>query len=331
MRMIAAMCAVLLVAAPAAESSTRITCYLDGARVESEAAAVKGVIEIPLPRGMAAESLRLKPVRGATISRVEFTAAHADRKREKEMARLTGRKNALADRLQALEVKEEIFRAAAKSQSGKAPRSSKNNREPLENIRKGTAFALAQLEEVYTARRTAENELKSLEARLSSLNDAGNHGGRIARVWLAGKNGRVAVSYLLPGLKWTPSYDFRLNSNREVEVTMRALLTGTEKGVPIAVVPALLPETTIEAPIALAPDGSAKVAVFRFPLEKESYSPYPASSLSFTFRNLSEKKLPPGESTCYRQGEYIGKIRFDGSLPGESKTLDFGKVILTVK
>ena len=321
----------LLVAAPAAGSSTRITCFLDGARVESEAAAVKGVIEIPLPRGMVADSLRLKPVQGATISRVEFTEAHADRKMEKEIARLTARKHALADRLQAIEVKEEIFRAAAKSQSGKAPRSSKNNREPLENIRKGTEFALAQLEGVYTARRTAENELKSVEARLSSLHGAGNPGGRVARVRLAAKNGRVAVSYLHPGLKWTPSYDFRLNSNGEVEVTMHALLPATEKGVAIAVVPALLADATMEAPIALAPDGSARVAVFRFPLEKESYSPSPASSLSFTFRNLSGNKLPPGESTCYRQGEYIGKTRFEGSLPGESKTLDCGKVVLTAK
>src|SRR5512140_1970872 len=114
---------------------------------------------------MAADSLRLKPVKSATITRVEFMAARADRKAEKELARLTGRKNALADRLQALEVKEEVFRSAAKSQSGKAPRSSKNNREPLENIRKGTEFALAQLEEVYTARRTAEKELKSVETR----------------------------------------------------------------------------------------------------------------------------------------------------------------------
>ena len=330
MRMIAALCAVLLVAAPAAASSTRITCYLDGARVESEEAAVKGVIEIPLPRGVAADSLRLKPVKSATITRVEFTAAQADRKMEKEIARLTGRKHALADRLQALEVKEEIFRAAAKSQSGKAPRSSKNNREPLENIRKGTELALTQLEEVYTARRKAENELKSVEARLSSLNAAGSVGGRIARVWLAGKNGRVAVSYINPGLKWTPSYDFRLNSNSEVEVTMHALLPGAGKGV-VAVVPALLPEAAVETPIALALDDPARVAVFRFPLEKESYSPSPVSSLSFTFRNLSGKKLPSGESSCYRQGEYIGKTRFDGSLPGESKTLDLGKVILTAK
>ncbi len=322
---------IVMLAAPAVAAPAKITLYLDGARMESEAAAVKGKLEIPLPRGAEADSLRLKPLRGATITRVEVTAVRPDRKAEKEMARLSERRDALADRLKAIKVKEEIFRAAAKSQSGKAPRATKNNREPLENIRRGTDFALSQLEEVYRARRKAETELKSVESLLSSITDAGSGGGRIARVWLAGRDGVVAVSYLHYGLKWTPSYDFRLNGNGEVEVTMNALLPGTEKGVAVALVSAPLSQTTLEPPIPVSPDGPAKVALFRFPVDKESYSASPASSLSFQFTNRSDKRLPPGESTCYRQGEYIGKARFDGCQPGESKSLEFGRTPLTVK
>ncbi len=331
MNLLAPLCIVLLLALPAAASPAKVTYYLDGARIESEAAAVNGQLEIRLPRDMAADSLRLKPLQGAFITRVEFAEARSDRKVETEIARLTGRMDALADRLKALEVKEEIFRAAAKSQSGKSPRSTKNNREPLENIRRGTEFAITQLEDVYRARRKAEHEFKTAGARLLLLKDAGNIGGRIARVWLAEKNGRVAVSYLNPGLKWTPTYDFRLNKNGEVEITMHALLPGTEKGRAVAVAPALLSENSAELLTAVAPGGPSKVEVFRFPLGKENYSPPPNSSLSFLFTNRSGKRMPPGESTCYRQGEYIGKTRFDGSLPGESKSLEFGKAALTAK
>jgi hypothetical protein len=330
MYLLAPLCIVLLLALPAAASPEKATYYLDGARIESEAAAVNGQLDIRIPQGTAAGSLRLKPLQGASITRVEFTEARSDRKVEAEIARLTGRIDALVDRLKALEVKEEIFRSAAKSQSAKSPRSTKNNREPLENIRRGTDFAITQLEDVYRAQRKAEYELKTARARLLLLKDTGNIGGRIARVWLAGKNGRVAISYLNPGLKWTPVYDFRLNSG-EVEVTMHALLPGIEKGRAIAVAPALLSENSAEPPIAIAPGGPAKVEVFRFPLEKENYSSLPNSSFSFVFTNRSGKRMPPGESTCYRQGEFIGKARFEGSLPGESKSLEFGKAVLTAK
>ena len=331
MRTVVLLCTLVLLAVPAAASTTRITYYLDCARVESVVTAVKGRVDISLPRGMEADTLRLKPLQGATISRVDFSTPLPDRKVAQEMARLRERKETLTDRLKALDVKEEIFKAAAKSQSGKAPRATKSNREPLQNIRRGTEFALVQLEDVYRARRKAENELKSVEGRLSSLGDAGNSGGRTVRVTLAGKDGRVAVSYIHPGLKWTPSYDFRLNAYNEVEVVMRALLSGSGKGEGAAVVPALLSDATAQQPISIVPDGMAQIAVFTFPLEKETYSPSPISSLSFSFRNRSVMSLPPGEATCYWQGEYVGKIRFCGCLPGEAKLLEAGKRALPDK
>lgn len=331
MRVILVLCIALLTAAPAAAAVKSVTFYLDGARVESEAVAAKGYLEMSLPRGMAAGSLRIRPSRGAYLARVEVTPARPDRKLETELARLGERKDALADRLKALAVREEIFRAAAKSQSGKAPRKTKNNREPLEDIRKGTEFAISQLEGVYRARRKAENELKSVDAQLSSRMEEGNVGGSVARIWLAGKGGRVTVSFLQSTLKWTPSYDFRVDSAGEAEVAMNAILPKTEQGAAVAVVPALLAEASAEPPLHAAAEGLTRIISFKSPLAHERFSPFPQASLSFSFQNRSGKRLPPGEATCYRQGEYLGKAAFAGCPPGEARELDFGVMPLAAK
>ena len=326
MRLVTILCAVLLMATPAAAAVKRITFYLDGARVESEAAAPKGYLEVPLPGGMEAGSLRVRPLQGVTIARVEVVPARPEPKLQRDLARLAERKELLGDRLKALDTREEIFRAAAKSQSGKAPRKTKTNREPLEGVRKGTEFALAQLEEVYRARRKVENDLKGIDALLSSLREKGNVGGSVARIWLAGKGGRVAVSYLHAGLKWTPAYDLRVTGGGEVEVAMNALLPGTEKGASVAVVPALLADGQGVPELAASQGGSVQVASFRFPIDSDHFSPFPQPSLALAFQNRSGKKLPPGEATCYLKGEYLGKASFSGCLPGEARTLEFGKV-----
>ena len=70
--------------------------------------------------------------------------------------------------MQALEAKETVFKAAAKSQSGKAPRKTKTNPDPLAGVRQATEYAIAQLESVYRARRMAESDLNSVEARSDS-------------------------------------------------------------------------------------------------------------------------------------------------------------------
>jgi N-terminal domain of unknown function (DUF4140) len=324
MHLLIPVCLLLSIALPAAASPSRVTYFLDGARVEREAEAVQGRIEIDIPRGVEVESLRVKPLQGASISRVEFMTARPDRKTEKETARLAEKRDALSDRLKALEVKEEILRAAAKSQSAKSPRSTKSNSNPLETIRKGTEFAISRLEEVYRAQRQTEKEIKSLDARTAELIGAGKSQRCLVQVALAGKRGRVQISYRDPGLKWAPAYDFRLHDQGEVEIIMYALFPAAKKGDLISVAPGLFSENPVALPVAISPDGMAKVAVLRFPLEKEDFSPAPVSTVSFLFTNRSERKLPPGESTCYRRGEYIGKTRFEGSLPGDSKRLVFG-------
>jgi hypothetical protein len=316
----------LLTVLPSAVFARSVTFYLDGARVEREVVAAKGYLEMQFPPGMEAGSLRVRPLHGASLARVEVVPARPDRKVGSDLAGLAERRDLLTDRLQALAVREEIFRAAAKSQSGKAPRKTKNNREPLEEIRKGTEFAIAQLEGVYRLRRKAENELKVVEMRLSALKEAGNVGGCVARVWFTGKEGRAVVSYLQPTLKWTPSYDFRVNSGTEVEMVLYALLPQVEKGANIAVVPALLAEASTEQALPAAGEGPARITSYRFPIENVRSTSFPQPALSFSFRNSSGKRLPPGDATCYRQGEYIGKTAFTGSLPGESGELGFGKL-----
>jgi hypothetical protein len=323
MRLFSALCALLLLAAPAGATSRLITLYLDGARFEYEATTTKGFLEVSLPPSIQAGSLRIKPMGGCVIERVEIVPAKSDPKRTREMAKLTQRRDSLTDRLHALDAREAIFKVAAKSQSGKAPRKTKTNPEPLASVRQGTEYALAQLEGVYRARRMAESELKSVEARLTSLKREGN--ASVAKVRLAGREARILVSFLRSDLKWVPTYAFRLNKGGEVNVVMCAVLPDMEKEIKVAVVPAILAEAANEAALPVLVQGFPQVASFTFPVEQEKFSSTPMAGLLFSFRNLSTRKLPAGEASCYWQGEYLGETSFAGSFPGEIKELVCGK------
>jgi hypothetical protein len=272
---------------------------------------------------MQAGSLRIKPLGGCVIERVEIVPAKSDPRRTREMAKLTERRDSLTDRLQALDAREAIFKVAAKSQSGKAPRKTKTNPEPLVAVRQGTEYALAQLEGVYRARRMAESEVKSVEARLTSMKREGN--ASVAKVRLAGREARILVSYLRSDLKWVPTYDFRLNKSGEVSVVMRAVLPDMGKEITVAVVPAILAEAANEAALPVPGKGYPQVASFTFPVEQEKFSSTTMAGLFFSFRNLSTRKLPAGEASCYLQGEYLGTTSFSGSVPGEIKEMICGK------
>ncbi|HEY5973154.1 MAG TPA: hypothetical protein VIU41_00290, partial [Geobacteraceae bacterium] len=166
MRRISVIILLLLLAVPHLASARTVTIYLDGAIVEEEVTARKGYLELALPAGLAAGSLRLKPVGEGRLRRVVMVPGKPDRKLDKELTSLNERRDLLKDRMRALSTREEIFKGAAKSQSGKAPRRSKTNPAPLSTIKQGTDYALAQLEEVYTARRRTEKELRGLDERL---------------------------------------------------------------------------------------------------------------------------------------------------------------------
>lgn len=322
MRLISAICIVLFLVMPAGAASRNVTLYLDGARLEQEFTTTKGLMEVPLPAAMQAGSLRINPLDGSLIDQVEIVPARPDPKRLRETAKLVERRDALMDRMQALEAKETVFKAAAKSQSGKAPRKTKTNPDPLAGVRQGTEYAIAQLEGVYRARRMAESDLKCIEARLAVIKREGNDS--VAKVRLLRQRGRIAVSYFRPDMKWIPIYDFRLTKAGEAEVIIRAFLPKMEKGATVAVVTALLAGASDEKALSVPSESVPQIAVFTFPIEKEKFSSAPLSPISFSFRNSSTRRLPAGEASCYRQGEYLGKTAFSGALPGDIRELSFG-------
>lgn len=325
MRIIPVLGIFLFLAPPAMASDYRVTFYLDGARVEREVSTVRESMEVPLPAAMNGGSLRIKPLDGCRIDRVVVVPAQPSAALAREMARLAERRAALGDRMKALEAREAIFKAAAKSQSGKAPRKTKTNPEPLAAVRQGTEYAISQLEEVYRVRRRAVNEMQSVEARLSTLKNEGNVGGSVAKVRLARKGGRVAVSYICSDLKWAPVYDFRLDKAGEVNVVQRAVIPQTEKGAAVSVVPATFAEAVNEAATPVSSDKFPQVFAFTLPVEREQFSAAPLSSLVLSFRNRLKVKLPAGEASCYRRGEYLGRTAFGGALPDEMKELAFGR------
>jgi hypothetical protein len=323
MQFITAVCIMLFLALPVEAASRSVTFYLDGALFEQEITVTKGSTDVYLPAAMNAGSLRIKPLDGSSIAQVDIFPVKPDQKHTREVTQLTKRRDALMDRLQALDAREAVFKAAAKSQSGKSPRKTKTNPDPMAIVRQGTEFAIAQLESVYRARRVTEGDLKSIEERLAAMNKEGT--GRVARVRMSGKGGRMAVSYLRSDLKWIPAYDFRLNKPGEADVVMRALLPKIEKGAVTKVVPAILAEAADEAALPVPPDIFPQIAAFNFSVDQEKSSSTPVSSISFSFRNSSARRLPAGEVSCYRRGEFLGKTIFGGSLPGDASTLAFGR------
>ncbi|RNC68916.1 MAG: DUF4140 domain-containing protein [Desulfuromonadales bacterium] len=322
MRVLFAILVVLSTVLPAAAAGRSVTYYLDGARIEGEAASVKGYCEVSLPGSLVPGSFRVKPLDGASVLRVEIEPARANPKAEKESRELTERRRGLEDRLKALEVREDIFKAAAKSQSSKAPRRTKNNPEPMETIKKGTEFAVTQLEDVYRARRKAEEGLKAVDARLATLKKEGGIGGSVARIWLAGK-GKAVYSYLSNSAGWTPFYDFRLDGSGKAGVTLRALLPASER-IPVAVVPLRLAEAAPGDKSISVAEPLMTVARYTIDVEREEALRVPQGGVSFTVRNTSGERLVAGEGACYLQGEYLGRFRFDGCLPGEARELSVG-------
>ena len=177
-------------AAPLSAAAKSVTLYLDGAKVEQEGRGARGYLEVRLPPSVRAGSLRVKPLGGGRVLRVEVVPAGEEPRVVREKSRLEERRGELTDRLKALSLRERIFEAALKSQSSKTPRRSRNNPDPLGALRRGTAFAAGELEGVYRERRRCRGALAAVEGALAA---AGSRGGT-ARVWLSG--GRARLSYL---------------------------------------------------------------------------------------------------------------------------------------
>lgn len=321
--LLACLVALAVVMPAGAAERKRVTFCSDGALVEMEAQAVRGRVTVPLPRPLIDGTLTVTPLGNTRLVRVETVKSQREGKREQEAERLTEQKERLQDRLRALATREEIFTAAAKSQSGKAPRKTKANPDPIQSIRQGTDFAIAQLEAVYTSRRKTEHEIRRIDGRLTEL--AGGEAGaeRLAKISVQPAGGRVRVRYALATAGWKPRYDVRLGAGGPAQLVLAGDLPEGFDGYAAAVSFGTLSSCTGESlPVDTAQGG--RLAEYRLEAAEVNAGEGIPPSLSFSLSNATGRHLPPGEAAIYHQGEYRGRLFFQGISSGRSRRFALG-------
>lgn len=311
----------LAVAGSASADGRSVTFFADCALVELEVKAAKGVVEVPLPAAMSAASLRIKPLGSAEIRRVDLLTPPRPAQPSRELASQQELKSRLEDRLRALDAREEIFRAAAKTQSSKAPRRSKTNPDPVKTLRQGTEFAFAQLEAVYTARRKAEQELRHCDARIAVLKRQGQAGTQVARVAVTPPTGTVLVHYALEGKGWTPTYDLRLGADGAGDLTLYGRLPDSFAGYRLRAYPGPLADSRPERILQVAGGQTVRLAEYRLPVRDARFAEGVNPSFTVVVQNNGEASLPAGEAVLYHYGEYRGRFRFEGISSGRSKRM----------
>lgn len=309
----------MLITNSALADSRTITCFSDGAIVEIETAAARGLAEIPLQPGMVDNTLRISPVGGTRIRRVDILPRRVETRGEKELDALLERKNRLEDRLQALSTREEIFTAAVKSQSSKAPRRTKNNPDPLLSIRQGTDFAIAQLEAVNTARRRTMAEMRHLDGRIAELRRGRGAEERVARVDVVPPSGRIRARYALAGHAWTPRYDIRMDNGKTVGLTLYAQLPAPFAGYLLRAAPGTMNNDALSGALPAAADTLARLREVTLPAEEVRFGNGLRASFSALLTNTSTTHLPAGTASLYRNGEYLGNLVFSGISSGRSR------------
>ncbi|MDA8430810.1 MAG: hypothetical protein M0T70_16270 [Geobacteraceae bacterium] len=323
MNMFITLCAMMLIASGVTTAHGKsVTFYADGAIVDLEATAFKGVLEVPLPSGIIEGSLRVRPDSGTTIQRIDIMPATlASGKTEKELDALYEQKNRLGDRLQALATREEIFTSAAKSQSGKAPRKTKANPDPMRSIRKGTEFAIAQLETVYTARRKTEQEISRIDSLIATAQKNNRGAKTVARIIVSPPRGKIRAQYVVADQGWTPRYDIYLNGSGNAKVDLSGQFPETFEGFQLLASPAALAGSATAKVFPVQPGPVASLASYRLAVADEFFGAGLLSSFSFELKNLESVHLPAGDANVYHNGEYVGRLRFEGLSSGRSRRL----------
>jgi hypothetical protein len=316
-------CIIAATASPVIAANT-IIFYRDGALLQQEAVALKGVVDLPITADILENTLTIVPAAGTAIIGVETIQKEAANSSGNEYEVLTEQRRKLEDRLQALDAREAIFTTAAKSQSGKAPRKTKANPDPMQAIRQGTDFAIAQLEAVYTARRKTKLEIQKIDARVAANRKSNRPSTTSVRIAVSPQNGKVTLRYATTERGWQPQYNLYPEKNGTARLQLSARVTGALHGYQIRVSPGLLAEHA-SAETVPAQTGSAVIANYRLPLTDELYSEGIFQRFSGRITNSSSHYLPPGESGLYRDGAYRGKFRFEGISSGRSKIISLGK------
>lgn len=322
-RTVACLCFVTL-SVTSASAENDITFYRDGTLIRQEAGAVKGAIDIPLAAGLLEHTLTIIPARGTTILGVETFKTEPGTRTDKEFETLIEQRRRLEDRLQALETRETIFTSAAKSQSGKAPRKTKANPDPMQAIRQGTDFAIAQLEAVYTARRKTKLEIQKIDAHLAAAGKNRRPAERSVWIAVAPPRGRVTLRYATTERGWQPRYNLQLEGDGSALLLLSARITGNGRGERVRVSSGSLAESA-GAETLPAQSGSAVLASYRVPVTEERYTGGIFNHFSGTITNNSPHYLPPGESGLFRNGTYLGTFIFEGLSSGRSRPISLGK------
>jgi hypothetical protein len=286
-----------------------LTIFSDGRLVEIETTVNKGLAELALPAPIRDGTLRVKALGGGSIGRVELIPFRLSDKLQKELDGLQEQKNRQEDRLKALETREGIFEAAAKSQSSKAPRKTKTNPDPLASVRQGTDFAIAQLEAVFTARRRSEQELKRITARIAQLHK-NSGGGPTVRAEVTPGTTRVRVAAVLSDNGWRPRYELRLTGNGSATAVLIQLaeVDGLLTGFSARVAPASLTAGPPEQTYPLLPGPATRLATWQLPIEHERVTAGPLPSFTVTLKNTATGPLPGGLVAVYSQDEYLGTV-----------------------
>jgi hypothetical protein len=313
---------IILFSSPAFAVSS-ITYYRDGTLIQQEAVAVKGVIEVPLTADVLKNSLNVIPAVGTTILDVEIFRKESEYTGDKEREAMTEQRRRLEDRLQALETREAIFTAAAKVQSGKAPRKTKANPDPMQAIRQGTDFAIAQLEAVYTARRKTTQEIKKIDSRLAATRNGNPASGDHVRVTVTPARGKVTLRYATAERGWQPGYNLHIAGDGTARLQLSALISGSRKGYETRVSSGSLAESATPDAVATS-TGTALLASYRLPVIDEQYSDGIFKRYSGKITNSTPRYLPAGYSGLYRNGTYLGKFRFEGISSGRSRVITLG-------
>lgn len=316
-------CFVLFFASASSAADT-VTFYRDGALHRQEAGAVKGTIETPLATGLLEHSLTITPARGTTLLSVDTVATGVGMDTNRELDVLLEQRRRLDDRLQALETRESIFTSAAKSQSGKAPRKTKANPDPMQSIRQGTDFAIAQLEAVYTARRKTTQEIQKIDARITTARKGRQPAETTLRIAVSPPRGSVTIRYATAERGWKPEYNLYLTGDGTAKLQLSARASGSVRGSQIRFSPASLAESTVVETFPVQ-SGSATLATYILPVTEEGSVEGVFNRFSGVLTNTTAHYLPEGDSGLFRRGVYLGKVRFEGLSSGRSKRLSLGR------
>lgn len=324
MRITLACLCIIAFSANAASSADMITFYRDGSMLQQAATAIKGIIDIPLAAGFLEQTLTVVPAPGTTILGVETGITGPGTAVDKGVETLTERRRRLEDRLQALETRETIFTSAAKAQSGKAPRKSKTNPDPMQAIRQGTDFAIAQLEAVYTARRRTTEEIRNIDARLAASGKESRAAAGSVRISVAPPRGKVTLRYATSERGWRPRYNLHLTGDGTARLQISAQVAGNRRGFQIRVSPGTLDESAVAETFPLR-SGSDFLATYLMPMTEKNFQGGIFTRFSGLITNSSPHYLPQGESGLYRGGTYLGQFIFEGVSSGRSRAVSLGK------